>query len=54
MVYGNGLVGILEANYAMAAVSLLSAVAGEQVWDTRLPLPAVSALPPGLASQLSA
>lgn len=31
LLYGNGLVGVLEANYALAGLSLVSAIAGEQV-----------------------
>mmetsp|Transcript_19187 Transcript_19187/g.33054 ORF Transcript_19187/g.33054 Transcript_19187/m.33054 type:complete len:405 (-) Transcript_19187:1249-2463(-) len=36
LLYGNGLVGILEANYALAGLSLMSAYAGEQMWNIPL------------------
>lgn len=36
MQYGNGYFGILEANYALAAVHLISAVLGPEVWMSKL------------------
>jgi hypothetical protein len=32
MMYGNGLTGVTEANYAIVVISLISAALGEQVW----------------------
>lgn len=36
MQYGNGYFGILEANYALAAVHLISAVLGPDIWKAKL------------------
>lgn len=36
MLYGNGVFGILEANYALAVVHLVSAACGAHVWSDKL------------------
>lgn len=36
MQYGNGYFGILEANYALAAVHVISAILGPEVWKAQL------------------
>lgn len=41
LMYGNGLCGVLEGNYALAIMSIISAVFGAAVWDT----PVTSLLP---------
>lgn len=50
MVYGNGWFGILEANYALVIIHLITAVYGPGLWVQHIPLPAniMQALPAAL------
>jgi hypothetical protein len=42
MMYGTRLYGVLEANYSICAVHLITFALGPAVWATRLPVPAAA------------